>query len=45
MDSEAQLSHVQCQALHACVWGAGWQGGDQGTRQKWTWLAPRPTCP
>lgn len=45
VDSEAQLSCVPgVRPCIAYVWGR-WQGGDQGTRQKWTWLAPRPTCP
>lgn len=45
VDSGAQLSRAPRQALNACVWGVGWQGGHQGTRQRQTQPAPRPTCP
>lgn len=45
VDSGAQLSCAPRQALNACVWGVGWQGGHQGTRQRQTQPAPRPTCP
>ena len=45
VDSGAQLSRAPYQALNACVGGGGWQGGNQGTRQRQTRPAPRPTCP